>query len=476
MTGISRGCGTAGSRRSAPGRRANAGRLYRENWIEWDELARRADRGVPVPRDRLRARQLARWPVPRRPRTGGRTSARPHTDSLGTRCTAAARRDHTGLARAAASPPPERADSLGRARLGRAHARPSGCRRRSGATAGQAAAGQRTLPLVDGSSDQAGDPLRPRRRGRGSAARHSGSCRIGTGSGGPHHLLRRVRLRAPGVGRVLLLAGRPQFYAAGDAGAPTAGTAPSPASYQFGFQDSYYDPSQQQSAEWDEDDQVPQLLWLPGRRGPPGLVPRAQRRVPAAAAIDLGVGRSRSPAERRLIFLGRAGDSLTSRSAAARRRRPGRRGPVGARLPVRPARPDEAVALPQVLAPPRHPPRPYRRAARLPVLRSTSRRARICPRVVVRAALAVAGTLRAHCGFERALRWYRLPSTRCSRTAPGCTARRLRPRSARRASRPQAGPCCDSTDGLPARRAPGTGRSLLRTTCETRAATCGTTR
>ena len=37
-------------------------------------------------------------------------------------------------------------------------------------------------------------------------------------------------------------------------------------SYQFGFQDSYYDQFQQQSAEWNDEDQVPALLakWQPG--------------------------------------------------------------------------------------------------------------------------------------------------------------------------------------------------------------------
>ena len=55
----SRGCGTASSPPSRPGRHASAGRLYKENWVEWDDLAKA--RGIEAFRfldDRLRDAQL----------------------------------------------------------------------------------------------------------------------------------------------------------------------------------------------------------------------------------------------------------------------------------------------------------------------------------------------------------------------------------------------------------------------------------
>ena len=57
-----------------------------------------------------------------------------------------------------------------------------------------------------------------------------------------------------------------QFYAYTDqTDAQDGGDASFTGSYQFGFQDSYYDQFQQQSAEWDDEDQVPSLLakWQP---------------------------------------------------------------------------------------------------------------------------------------------------------------------------------------------------------------------
>jgi hypothetical protein len=107
-------------------------------------------------------------------------------------------------------------------------------------------------------------------------------------------------------------------------------------SYQFGFQDSYYDQFQQQSAEWNDEDQVPPLLakWQPepavrlawcrvhnGEFGPP-------RRSAGYVTID-------APAD--LAFLGRAGDSLFFRVTGS--------GPVppGYGAPVTPRRPASAT-------------------------------------------------------------------------------------------------------------------------------------
>ena len=95
-----------------------------------------------------------------------------------------------------------------------------------------------------------------------------------------------------------------------DTDSPTTGDASFTGSYQFGFQDSYYDQFQQQSAEWNDEDQVPPLLatWQPRPGRPPGLVPRAQRRVRPAPALARNTSRSATPPD--LVFLGRAWDSL----------------------------------------------------------------------------------------------------------------------------------------------------------------------
>ena len=80
-------------------------------------------------------------------------------------------------------------------------------------------------------------------------------------------------------------------------------------SYQFGFQDSYYDPYQQQSAEWQEEDQVPSLLakWQPS----PAVrlawcrVHNGQFGQPRKSDDYVAIS---DPAD--LVFLGRGGDSL----------------------------------------------------------------------------------------------------------------------------------------------------------------------
>ena len=80
-------------------------------------------------------------------------------------------------------------------------------------------------------------------------------------------------------------------------------------SYQFGFQDSYYDSFQQQSAEWNEEDQVPSLLakWQPN----PAVrlawcrVHNGQFGQPRKSDDYVAIS---EPAD--LVFLGRGGDSL----------------------------------------------------------------------------------------------------------------------------------------------------------------------
>ena len=101
-----------------------------------------------------------------------------------------------------------------------------------------------------------------------------------------------------------------QFYAyTDDTDAQDTGDASFTGSYQFGFQDSYYDQVQQQSAEWNDEGQVPSLLakwqpdpavrlaWCRVHNGEFGQPRRSEEYVAIAAPADL-------------VLLGRAGDSL----------------------------------------------------------------------------------------------------------------------------------------------------------------------
>ena len=178
-----------------------------------------------------------------------------------------------------------------------------------------------------------------------------------------------------------------QVYASpGDSSTSQNGDASFTGSYQFGFQDPYYDQFQQQSAEWNDEDQVPPLLakWQPGpavrlawcrvHNGQFGQPRRSEDYVPLTG--------DQLPD---LVFLGRAGTRCTSRSpapASARLRLPAQdTSPPGFRYDL-PS--DQAVALPQVLEPCARPPPLSRRAHRVPVLRLRRAGRPPVPRLLVR--------------------------------------------------------------------------------------------
>jgi hypothetical protein len=182
-------------------------------------------------------------------------------------------------------------------------------------------------------------------------------------------------------------------------------------SYQFGFQDSYYDKYQQQSGEWNDEDQVPALLakwqsspavrlyWCLVHNGEFSQPRRCEAYVPITDVADL-------------IFLGRAGDSLyfeVSGGAAPQPVAPSfmpDTSPPGFRydLPN-----DQAVALPEVIAPPLPAtPSPYPGGLlSYPFFAYDEPGARLFPAAWFAPAMIVAYTLRAHCRFELALEWYK---------------------------------------------------------------------
>jgi Tc toxin complex TcA C-terminal TcB-binding domain len=189
---------------------------------------------------------------------------------------------------------------------------------------------------------------------------------------------------------------------------PSGGDASFAGSYQFGFQDSYYDSYQQQSAEWNDEDQVPSLLakWQPNpgvrlawcrvHHGQFGQPRTSQGYVAIADRPDL-------------VFLGRAGDSLyfqVSGSAPLPSGYGADTSPPGFRYDLPP---DDAVALPQVLAPPAPPtPSPYPGGlTSYPFFAHFDPGARLFPASSFATALAVAEALRGQVAFEPALRWYR---------------------------------------------------------------------
>jgi hypothetical protein len=181
-------------------------------------------------------------------------------------------------------------------------------------------------------------------------------------------------------------------------------------SYQFGFQDSYYDLFQQQSAEWNEEDQVPSLLakWQPNpavrlawcrvHNGQFGQPRKSDDYVAISAPADL-------------VFLGRGGDSLyfeVAGSVAAPTAYSADSSPPGFRYDLPSA---ESVGIPQAIKPPPLPlpsqsPFPGGLLS-YPFFAYHDPGARLFPGSWFSPSIAVADALRAHCGFELALKWYK---------------------------------------------------------------------
>jgi hypothetical protein len=179
-------------------------------------------------------------------------------------------------------------------------------------------------------------------------------------------------------------------------------------SYQFGHQDSYYDQWQQQSTEWNDEDQVPQLLatWQPNRavrlawccvhNGQFGQPRKSDEYVPIANPADL-------------VFLGRSADSLyfsVSGYDPTAEPPPGYSdtSPPGFRYDL-PS--DRAIALPQVQAPSKPTtPSPPGGLLSYPFFAYFEPGASLFPQSWFSPSLLVGDALRAHCRFELALKWY----------------------------------------------------------------------
>jgi len=201
-----------------------------------------------------------------------------------------------------------------------------------------------------------------------------------------------------------------QFYAYTDqTDAQSGADASFTGSYQFGFQDSYYDQYQQQSAEWNDEDRVPSLLakwqptpavrlaWCRVHNGQFGQPRKSDGYVAIATPADL-------------IFLGRAGDSLWFQASGSATPLPPGYGADTSSPGFRYDLPaDAAVALPQVLkppAPPSHSPYPGGLLS-YQFFAYHEPGARLFPESWFSPILLVAESLRTHCNFEQALNWYK---------------------------------------------------------------------
>jgi Tc toxin complex TcA C-terminal TcB-binding domain len=227
--------------------------------------------------------------------------------------------------------------------------------------------------------------------------------------------------------------------------APTGFTASG--DYQNGYQDDFYDPVQQSSTVWQDPTQLPQLLAWP----PSATVRLAwcrvhngqfdpQRRSSFAVRIDPNSGGAGD-----LQYLGRTGDSLNFAVTNALTP-PGHANPSapGFRYDIAA---DDAVVLPQVAAPPNPP--TFLGGLDLPAypyFLFFVPGAPLYPLSPFSPSLAIATSLRAHCRFEAALAWYREAFDPLNRdcTWIDCHGGDA-PLSVSRPP-PVEGACCDATD------------------------------
>ncbi|TDG02548.1 insecticidal toxin complex protein [Paraburkholderia guartelaensis] len=196
------------------------------------------------------------------------------------------------------------------------------------------------------------------------------------------------------------------IYVPASTPAPTGVTATG--DYQDGFQDDFYDPVQQTSTVWQDPAQLPQLLeWpsLPTVRLAWCHLHDGQFGQPRRSTFSVHVDSTESAD---MQFLGRTGDSLTFAVTNGI-------APTGYADPSAPGfrydiAEDDAVVLPQVLAPnPATPPTfvaPFNLAA-YPYFLYFTPGAALYPLTPLSPSLVIATALRTHCSFEAALAWYR---------------------------------------------------------------------
>jgi hypothetical protein len=174
--------------------------------------------------------------------------------------------------------------------------------------------------------------------------------------------------------------------------------------YQYGFQDDFYDPVQQQAAYWEDPTQLPHLLdwptvamvrlaWCRLRNG--------EFQQPRRSHFGVAV----NPGDVDLAFVQRVGDSLYFSVSNAIT-------PVGYADTTHPGfrydlAEDGAVTLPLVATPQPDPSFVNALLPAYPYFAFVAPGAPLHPLSPFAPAIAIARALRAHCRFEAALKWYR---------------------------------------------------------------------
>lgn len=189
---------------------------------------------------------------------------------------------------------------------------------------------------------------------------------------------------------------------------PTGITAIEPDNYEYGYQDDFYDPAQQEAAFWQDTTQLPELLaW-----SPQPLVRLAWCRVHngefqqprrSRKGLAIQVPSGGSPTD--LTFVGRAADSLifsvnngVATDGYSDPEAPGFRYDLAC---------DDAVVLPLLNAPPA-PPTFLQNLPAYPYFVYVAPGKPLFPLSMFCPSVTIAQTLRSHCRFESALKWYRL--------------------------------------------------------------------
>lgn len=240
---------------------------------------------------------------------------------------------------------------------------------------------------------------------------------------------------------------------------PSALTPTSPDDYQYGYQDDFYDPGQQQSTFWQDPTQLPQLLeWQPSPtvrlawcRVHNGEFQQPRR---SHKAVEIQPGTVSD-----LTFLGRTGDSLTFSVSNAIP-------PLGYADPSAPGfrydlATDRALTLPLIA--PAAPVPANHLVANLPAYPYfvyVAPGTHLFPLSLFCPSMAIAQTLRSHCRFEAALKWYRLVFDPLQQDCTWviCSDKTQNPTGGQAPSNPAGAPestsgtqteqssCCDSTD------------------------------
>jgi hypothetical protein len=235
--------------------------------------------------------------------------------------------------------------------------------------------------------------------------------------------------------------------------APLPGSPPPTESndgFQYGFQDDYYDPTQQQSAYWENPTQLPPLLdWtpLPMVRLAWCRVHAGQFQQPRRSHLGVAVAAGQTPT---LVFAGRSVDSLfftvtNGQSPTGYASSP----PPGFRYDLAW---DGALVTPEVAPPPTI--KPFTGGlSSYPYFAFAEPGKPVFPLSNFAPALTVARWLRAHCRSEAALRWYRLAFDPLSNDCTWIDCKAATPPPAEHVTQeavalppPALGACCDSTD------------------------------